>query len=241
MNISKTCNLILSDLFLYDFRSCFYNILENIGWNLSKIEYNNKIKRNIQLGYLQKNNPSLGKFLSETSKNLIHHYIKINNLDKKDIIIIQKDGMIITKKLSIFDDTQPIELRGIISKLIISSDRKKTLAIFDDGSVEVKGISNKTVDVSFYNAFKNLDFSRKKSLIKALEHLRQSIMNSNRILWFARKTKENMYTIPIIGEGNLKISPSAINNIDPSEIDKSQIWDELIWPFCRTILIHYHS
>jgi len=238
MLISKNCNLVLGDLYFYDFRSCYYTVLENIGWDLSKIETRDKLKRNIQIGYLQKNNPLLGKFLNETARNLISHYIKVNNLKEDDIIITQKDGMIISKKLNIFDDTQPLDLRGIISKLIITTDRKRFLSIFDDGVVEVKGLPNKPIDISFYDKFRSLDFSRKKTLIKGIEYIRQTILNSDRVQWFARKTDDGIYLIPIMGEGDLKINPSGINGIDPSEIDREKIWEELVWPFSRSILIH---
>jgi len=241
MKISKSCNLIMGNLFFYDFRSCYYNILKNIGWDLSNIEENNKELRNIQLGLLQKDNPKLGRFLNDTASNLVSYYITINNLSEEDIIIIQKDGIITSKKLDKIDVSQPIELRGIISKLILSPDRKKFISIYDSGDIDIKGVSNKTEDTTFYNLFKSLDYSNKKNLIKGIESIRQNILDSKNIYWFIKKTEDDMYMVPIIGEGDLKISKSSLLTIDLNEVDKNIVWESLVWPFCRSILIHCHG
>jgi len=224
MEISNTCNLVLTTLFSYDFSACAYNILKSIGWDISNINFNNKEERNIQIGLLQRDNPRLATFLLSSITNLVNHYFTINDVKKDNLIIRARDGFIINKKIKIIDDTMPIDLRSIISKMVISTDRKKYLAIHNNGLVEVKGIKNKTIDVSFYNLFKNLEFSTKRSLLLGLEKMRQTILNSDNILWFTIKEGDN-YNIPIIG----------------SEVDKYFLWEEYIWPFARSILIHCNA
>ena len=237
MEISKNCNLVLTTLFSYDFSACAYNLLKSIGWDLSNINYDNKEERNIQIGLLQRDNPRLAKFLLNSITNLVNHYFVINDITKDNLVVRARDGFIIKKKMNILDHTMPIDLRSVISKFIISTDRKKYLAIHMNGDVEVKGIKNKTIDVSFYNLFKNLDFSTKRSLLIGLERMRQTILDSENILWFSTKDEKN-YNVPIIGSGILKLNKASLHLIDSEEIDKHFLWEEYIWPFARPILIH---
>lgn len=241
MDISKTSNYIISSLFSYDFSSCAYNILKSIGWDLSAIDYDNKEKRNIQIGLLQRDNPHLVKFILNSINNLVDHYFSINNIKVEDVIVRARDGFILTKELAIVDDTMPIELRNTISKMIISYDRTKYLALHTSGDVEVKGIRNKTLDSSFYLMFRNLNFSTKKSLLTGLEHMRQTILKSDRIKWFVREDDPGVYLVPILGSGLLKLNKSSLFLVDSEEIDKQFLWDEYVWPFARSVLIHCHA
>jgi hypothetical protein len=238
MDISKSCDLVLSDLFLYDFQSCYYNILESIGWDLEGIEKDDKLKRNIQLGLLQKDNPQLSKFLIDSAESLINYYLRTNNILEEQVILRQRDGVILTKKLEILDQTMPISLRSIISKMIITLDRNKYLAIHSNGQIEVKGISNKTIDTSFYNMFKNLDFSNRKQLFLGLEKIRQNILKSENLLWFTEE-KDDLYLLRIIGEGIVKLNKSSLKIIDIKDIDKNYLWTNLIWPFAESCIIHF--
>lgn len=240
MEISKTCSLVLTTLFSYDFSACAYNILKSIGWDLNNINFENKDERNIKIGLLQRDNPRLATFLLDSITNLVNHYFTTNDIREKNLIVRARDGFIIDKTMSIIDNTMPIELRSIISKMIISTDRKKYLAVHNDGIVEVKGIRNRTMDVSFYNLFKNLEFSTKRSLLIGLERMRQTILNSDNILWFTIKDNDN-YNVPIIGSGILRVNKSSLQLIDTDEIDKYFLWEEYIWPFARSILIHCNA
>lgn len=241
MEISNNCDYIIPHLFSYDFRSCSYNILKSIGWDLSGIDYNNKEKRNIQIGLLQRENPFLTRFILNSINNLIDHYMTINNVNSKDIIVRARDGFISKVRLTVIDDTMPIELRNTISKIIISYDRSKYLALHTNGNVEVKGIRNKVLDLSFYKMFRNLNFSTKKGLLIGLERMRQTVLKSTNILWFVREDEPGSYMIPIIGTGLLKLNKSSLHLVDCDEVDKNFVWDEYMWPFARSILIHCHA
>ena len=238
MLVSKNCKLVLTDLFFYDFKSCYYNILKSIDFDLSQIDFENKEKRNIQLGLLQKNNPNLSNFLIETSQNLVSFYLHKNNIHEDDIILRQKDGVILRKKLINLNETIPLDLRDIISKMIITINRNQYLTINYKGIVEVKGLSNKPVDISFYNLFRNLNYSNTKQLFHSIDNIRTSILDSQNIFWFIRQIDDD-YHIPIINEGIIKISKSMVKFININEIDRTFIWKDFVWQFAESCLIHY--
>jgi len=240
MLISKTSNLVLSSLYSYDFSKCSYSILESIGWDLGNINKEDKNLRNIQIGLMQKD-PTLSRFILSQTNRLVDNYLTINSIGEEDIIIRARDGFISKKILKNTKQTMEIDLRGIISKMIITPERDKYLAIYNNGCVEIKGIKDKTMDLTFYNLLKNLNFSTKKGLLLGLENIRKVILSSDNILWFSRLDEKGMLNVPIIGEGILKINKSSVSLIDPDEVDKSFIWDEYLWPFARSILIHCHS
>ncbi|MCK5016508.1 MAG: hypothetical protein KAS32_05480 [Candidatus Peribacteraceae bacterium] len=238
MFISKTCNFVLSDIFSYDFSKCNYKLLESIGWDLSSIDEQDKLKRNIQIGYLQKSNPMLARFLYDSTTRLIDFYLNLNNISNENIIVRARDGFYSTKKLRVVETTMPIEFKSIISKLIISVNRSRLLEIHVNGNVEIKGVRNKTVDNSYYNLFRNLNFTTKKGLYAGLESIRRSVLSSDNIMWFTRIDDGGAYYIPLIDEGTVKLNRSSLNLIEPTEIDRSFVWEEYIWPFAQSILVH---
>jgi len=239
MIISKKCNLILSSLFDYDISKCSYSILESIGWNINNINRDNKKIRNIEIGLLMRDNPKLSEFLLSQTEKIIDNYISLNKIGNDDIIIRAKDGFISKKPLTITDNTLKLESRGIVSKLIINQERNKYLAIYSNGQVVVKGI-NKTLDTSFFDLFKNLEFGSKKNLMIGLENIRKIILDSDNVKWFIRKDQDEIY-IPILNQGFVKLNSSLISLIDTDEIDKIFVWEEFIWPFIKSILIHYYA
>ena len=239
MIISKKCNLILSSLFDYDISKCSYSILESIGWNINNINRDNKKIRNIEIGLLMRDNPKLSEFLLSQTEKIIDNYISLNKIGNDDIIIRAKDGFISKKPLTITDNTLKLESRGIVSKLIINQERNKYLAIYSNGQVVVKGI-NKTLDTSFFDLFKNLEFGSKKNLMIGLENIRKIILDSDNVKWFIRKDQDEIY-IPILNQGFVKLNSSLISLIDIDEVDKIFVWEEFIWPFIKSILIHYYA
>lgn len=230
-------NLIISDVYEYDIVACHYYLLKNIGWDLSSIPFENKIERNIQIGLLQKDNPKLARYLLENTEGIIQYYIEQNNLTSNDIILRVRDGIYTTVLLRDNTSSLNLELRGMISKMIMTLDRKKYMMIKSSGEVSVKGIPNKPIDNSFYDLFRNLNFSNKTSLVRGIENLRQFIFKSKNVKWFVFKS-EDSYIVPIIGVGEIKVLKSGLENIDVDEINKKVIWEEYVWPFIQPILIY---
>lgn len=234
--INKDCPLILSNLFEYDFSACNYRILKNIGWDLSKINFEDKEQRNIQIGYLQRDNPELSAFLRNSVNGLIDHYIFENNINEDEIILRQFDGITLSKRMSKLNTSMPIDLRRIISKMIISHDRKKWLTI--DENVVVKGVSNLPIDTSFYNYFKHLDYGNRNTLSNQLESLRKKIFHSPKLDWYMFKENEDdLYSIPIKNEGFIIFRSSTLSIVKTEDLDHNFLWNEYIWPFIEPILV----
>lgn len=240
MLITENADLISSNLYEYDFKSCFYNILKNIDYDLKDIPYEDKKVRNIKLGLLQKNNPNLSIYLNSTVNSLINHYLKLNNLTDDNVILRQKDGIITNIPLKILNNTMEISFKGNISKLISSINKDKILIIYIDGNVISKGIKNKTLDMTFYNLFSKLNFENKNQLIKGLERLRIEIFESTNIRYFTREL-DNKFYIPIKTAGIMQFQKSMINNIKIEDVDKSILWSNYVWPFVQSILLTTQS
>ena len=120
--------LIYNDLYEYDFTSCYYNLLKNIGWEMDDIDPNNKKQRNIKIGLLQKNNKYIGEYLQNTVENLIDFYINENNLDKKEILLRKEEE----------------DKRQRRSKILLIIKQKKEVTIKDISS-SIKDCSEKTI------------------------------------------------------------------------------------------------
>ena len=122
MNINKNCRLFLNNVYSYDITACHYNILKSLNIDVSKINKENKLERNIQIGKMMKYNSNLTNVIRNTTESLIDEYILRNKISDDNIIIRQYDGFITTKPL-VLTTTQylPIELQSIFSVFIISS------------------------------------------------------------------------------------------------------------------------
>lgn len=236
--VNSKCPLVLSNCFEYDFSSCFYSILKGIGWDLSQIDALDKKSRNMQIGYIQRENPRVAEYLQGTVTRLIDHYLRENGVDETEVILRQKDGITLTRRLAHNNTTMTLELRGIISKLIIDVTRRRWLIIYADGTVVVKGITRKVKNMDFFNMFRGLDYSNKASLVSGLERIRQKIFSTPDISWFLQEEDDGAFSVPITGVGFITISRSSVSSISPGDIDRQFLWEEYIWPFGESILIH---
>lgn len=250
MYINATCNLVLSNLFEYDIASCFYRILKATNYQkINQINPYDKNQRNITIGLLQKGNRRLTTFLHRTTERIIQQYLEVNKVKNKEIILRQKDGFILTRRIGITNLGMEIQLRGIISRMIITANRKSYLVIYDNGEVKVKGIPNKPIDISFYRLFSKLNYENNSQITKGIECIRQIIFNSNRKEWFAFEETtasaaltsmttggQQVLRVPI-GNDFLKVSKSTLRSIDPNEINKKFVWDQYVWPFCQSLII----
>lgn len=238
MQINKNCDLVLTDVFEYDIASCHYNLLTNIGWDVSQIPLDDKKQRNIAIGKLQIGNPRIAKYLLEQTLGIVQYYVDKNNVKEDDIIIRLRDGIFLRTKLKDNTSSLPIEFKDIYSKMIITIDRKYFLLIGSKGQVKVKGVPNKPIDTTFYNLFRNLNYSNKKSLTQGLEYIRQAIFKSNNVDWFTFKKNDDEYYVPIRGIGEIKVAKAGVRYLDEEEIDKSIVWENYVWPFCQSILLY---
>ena len=99
MKINENVKLILRDVYLYDIEACHYTIMTKLGMDLTGIDRNDKLERNIAIGKMMRKNPKLTSILRNTTRSIIDEYITRNNIQENDIILRQYDGIIITKTL----------------------------------------------------------------------------------------------------------------------------------------------
>ena len=234
MNINLETPLVLSSLYEYDFSSCYYTILKNVHFDLSKINPENKQKRNIALGILQKNNPMISNFLLENTNLLIDLYLSENNISPEEVIIRQRDGVILSKPMTKLNITMPIDFRGDILKLIFSVKRNSFLFLNSKGKVIVKGIK-KPANSDFYNSFKNLDFCNKSNMINGLERIRLNIMSSLNILQFAFEDGDELL-LPI-SNGSMKVKKSLLSSMSINNINRTYTWETCVWPFAESLMV----
>lgn len=239
--LNKDVEPIQSNLFEYDFRSCAYNVLKNIGYDVSNINESDKKMRNIQIGLLMRENKFLNTFITKQIKNILEFYIEENELEEHEIIWRQKDGLITTRKLEDTNSTIELELRNTVSKLISSLSRDKVLIIYNNNEISIKGIRNKPIDLSFFNLFLNLDFSNKKNILKGCDNIRKQFLSSTNINHFVREDKEGNLNIQMKEGMSIKVNKSMLRNINIKDIDKNVIYENYIYPFFQTLLVCYNE
>ena len=125
----NTKKFFISDVYSYDISACHYKILESMGFDVSQLERNDKIKRNIAIGKMMGENPVISSMLRQTTESLISEYINRNGLEEEDILIRQYDGFLTQKILSDTDQYLPLELKDIFTKKKISILKIKTLKL----------------------------------------------------------------------------------------------------------------
>jgi len=228
--------LVMSDLYCYDIEKCNYTLLTSIGWNVVNIDADNKLNRNINIGYLQKHNKHLTYHLTHSTSDIINDFIRSSNLKPDNIIIRQKDGLITSSPVNGYDTSISVKLRYTISKLIMHENYKsKFIIIKTDGDVLQKGLERKPTDLSIFNLFNTIDFSTTGRIVSSIENIRNVIFESNNVFWFTFNYNSS-YLVPILDQGYLKLNRSTLKLIDTTEIDKRIVWNGCIWPFCKSII-----
>jgi len=121
--------LIVRDVFSYDIEACHYNLLHKFGYDMTHIDRENKLKRNIQIGKIMRDNESIKSRLRETTTRIIDDYITFNEIEESDILIRQYDGLITTKRLMELDKSVlPLAMQNRYDIVLISIDRGKYIA-----------------------------------------------------------------------------------------------------------------
>lgn len=235
--INKNTPLVLSNLYAYDFSSCVYNLLKNLGWDVSNINSEDKYERNLKIGLMRRDNPSLSVYLEESMERLIDYYLNINNIEEDDVILRQKDGVVLSKNLQILDKTMPLDFRGIISRFIFSLDRRKWLIIYNTGEVEIKGVKNNLYDKSVFDLFKKLNYTSKTELANSLEGMRRLIFSNGKKSWHVLE-EEGEYIVPIKNTGYIKLRQSTIASLSLDDIEKRYLWEDYIWVFVESLFVY---
>lgn len=240
MNINKYCRLFLNNVYSYDISACHYNILKSLNYDVSNIEKNDKLKRNIQIGKLMRGNPQLTNTVRSITESLIDEYILRNKLLKDDIIIRQYDGFMSIKPLKqTTDQYLPIDLQSIFSVFIISLDRTKFIAT-DGNKISIKGISNRYPEID--NIFKKIlfiNYANKNSVFVSLQEIKNELLNSQNPELYCIPSGEEKYNIFLKQYGQFEISKTLMNILDTSDIDKERYFNHYFKSFFDSIAIEF--
>ena len=240
MNINKNCRLFLNNVYSYDVRSCHYNILKSLNLDISNIDKENKLTRNIQIGKLMGENPKLTTIIRSTVTSLIDEYILRNKISNDNIIVRQYDGFMTTKPLSITTDQYlPIELQTIFAVFIISLDRTKFIAT-DGNKISLKGIAYRYEEIDkIYKKILFINYANKSSIFTSLQNIKNEILNSSNGKLYCIPIGEDKYNVFLKQYGQFEISETVINVLETSDIDKQRYFDYYIQPFFDSIVIEF--
>lgn len=235
MKINEKCPLVLQHLYFYDFKSCYPNLLKNIGYKFES-DLNDKLKRNIEIGKLQRENKEVYDYLSSSVDSLISHYIEENNVQEKNIILIQKDGFILKEEIKNTDDFMKLDLRNVLDTMIITPDRKKYMW-WDETNIDVKGVVNfyKAL-LEVYNLFKKMTFCNKKMLFKQMEYIKNYILNEAKKEFFLID-KDGVKIIQT-HKGPIKVGSIDVFSIN--NINKKKYFDHYFKEFLDSVYLTFY-
>jgi hypothetical protein len=235
--INKSCNLVLQDLYLYDFKSAYPRILDGIDWDFQDVDLANKYDRNIAIGLAQRNNENLSSFLMNTVGSLLQFYLAENNVNEKDIIVTQRDGFILNTFLSNTDEFLELDFREHIQLMVITPDRKKYLTISDQG-VTVKGLQNKydALD-SVYELFSKLNLYSKKVLFKQLNRIKDRVIHGEDKKFYMVEVGDRKAVLTKT-HGTLVVADDRMFNL--KDIDTQKYYDHYFKEFLEAIFLEFY-
>jgi len=213
--------------------------MENLGFDLSKIDKKNKEKRNIQIGLLMRDNPKLTSILRTTTNSLIDEYLVRNEISEDDLIIRQYDGIITKKALRESDQFIPLELRSIFQVMIISFNRSMYIA--NDGTdVIIKGVPHRYDSIDkVYKEIVRINYLNKDSVFKSLQNIKNKILSSDDASLYCIPTGEDKYAVFFKQYGQLEVSKSMARIMDTEDIDKKHYFSYYIEPFTKSITAEF--
>ena len=235
--INKNCRLVIQDAYLYDIVSCFPSIMSNLNWNFNGVDLTNKKERSKKIGIDQIDNENLSSYLINSAENLVKFYLDENGVQEEEVILIQRDGCIVTKFLDNTDEFINMKYRGHISPLIISPLRNSYLTVIDE-DVDVKGVSHYYPALQkIYSKFVNLNFFDKKVLFSQLDFIKKSFIESNEKELFMIPHEEE-FAIITKEHGNLIVQHSELFDIE--DINREHYYKHYVMPFLKAIYLEFY-
>lgn len=238
--------LIVRDVFSYDIEACHYNLLKKFGYDMENIDRDKKLKRNIQIGKIMRDNQSIKTRLRETTKRIIDDYIEFNELEEKDIIIRQYDGLIIKKRLMETEKSVlPIALQNRFDIVLISIDKNKYIA-FDSikDKIKVKGVPYlyDGMKENYKKLIKIVDIERKSRVLDNLQKFKTSFFEDSKVEMFAIPSdEENEVEIIFKAFGQIKVKRNTLYYMVDDEIDKTFYYDFYLHSFIQSIILEILS
>jgi len=237
MKINPNVNLFLRDLLSYDIGSCHYNILKNLGLNISSIDPKDKATRNIKIGIMMKENPQLIPILRNITESTINEYITRNGINENEIIWRAYDGIVTSKSIPEADMYMPLELRGIFEVFISSFDRTKFLAKYQNGEISIKGQSERYEIIDkFYTKILSLNFLSKNAIFSGLQKIRDEIFLTKDAKTFCIPKDDGKFYVMLNGYGQTEIGESMIRMMGTDDINREWYWSHYFEPYCKSIV-----
>lgn len=239
MQINENSKLILSDVYLYDIESCHYSIMQNLGLDMTGIERENKLERNIQIGKMMRRNPKLTSLLRNTTKSIIDEYMRVNEIGEDDIILRQYDGVLLHKKILRITDLKgiPLNIRKHYIIFISSIDRKKYIALDSENKTSIKGVAYKYDGMNkIYERICKINFTNKETLFRNLQRIKDEMMTTKNAKMFGIPVAENRFNIFLKGYGQVEVTKATLKIMDPEDIDRNKYFDFYIAPFTKSIV-----
>jgi len=239
MKINEKLKLVLRDVYLYDIEACHYTIMKKLGYDLSDLDQNDKLQRNIQIGQMMRKNPKLTTVLRTTTKTLIDEYMLRNNIKDDDIVIRQYDGVLLMKRLHETNIQEiPLNMRKYFEIFIISIDRKMYIACDSNREITIKGVPFRYEKMDqIYKRLCQINFANKTSIFKSLHKLKYDFLHSNDANLFGVPVKGDKYNVYLKGYGEIEISKQTLKIMDTDDIDKERYFNFYITPFTKSIVI----
>jgi len=241
MKIQTIHKLVLRDIYSYDISACHYNILKQHNIDVSQLEKNDKLIRNIQIGKMMRNNPRITSLLRNTTKSLIDEYIIANKIKEDEIILRQYDGIIITKVLHTTDlNNMPLEYRHHFEIFICSFDRSMYIARASNHDIKIKGVPfrYKQMD-NIYEQICRINYANKTSIFKSLQRIKDKFMVDNNFDLFGIPINDKKVNVFLKGYGEIEISKSTLKIIDIDDIDRERYFKFYIEPFTKSITAQF--
>jgi len=242
MQLNENLNLVLKDVFLYDIEACHYTILNNLGYDVSQIPYDDKFERNKTIGQMMRENPRLTSILRNKTESIIDEYILKNAVKEEHIVIRQYDGLLLTKQLrETHVNEVPLDLRKNFEIFIMSIDRSKYIARdFATDQITIKGVSFRYPQMDeMYAKLCRMNFSHKSSIFKTLFKIKEHFLTSSDPNLFGIPISNGKFNIFLKVYGEMEISAPTLRIMDTNDIDKMKYFDLYITPFTKSLVVEY--
>lgn len=148
--------IVFDKTYYYDIRSAHVSAMKHFGYDVSKLEELPKVKRNIEIGNMCRDDSELSKKLIEFIRYNVVKFVERNSLD---ILMNQYDGVISCQKAKILnpvcDEVTFVEKFSTNVLVIIRKDFY--FAITPETAI-VRGVQNKSVGLEqfFFECFKDV-------------------------------------------------------------------------------------
>jgi len=241
MKINPNHRLVLRDVYLYDIESCHYSIMEKLDLDLTGINKDNKLERNIQIGKMMRKNPKLTSILRNTTRSLIDEYLRANGLTDGDLLLRQYDGIILTRTLRVTDLRGiPLNIQKHFQIFISSFDRRKYIALDSQMQTTIKGVEHRYDEMDkVYMSICKINYANKDSIFRNLQLIKDKLMTTEDINIFAIPAGKNKYNIFLKNYGQIEISKTTLKIMDPLDIDRNKYFNFYIRPFTKSIVAEF--